>query len=890
MALASGTKLGPYEIISPLGAGGMGEVYRSRDTRLDRTVAVKILPSHLSDSPEAKERFDREARSISSLSHPNICHLYDVGAQDGVSFLVMEYLEGETLADRLRKGPLPLDLFFKVAIEICEGLEKAHRNGVVHRDLKPGNIMLTKSGAKLMDFGLAKSVPRADGPASGLSMTVSTPAVSHPLTAQGTVLGTFQYMSPEQIEGREADARSDIFSLGAVLYEMLTGKRAFEGKTMASVMAAVLERDPSPVSSVQPLTPAALDRAVKTCLAKDPDERFQTIHDLKLQLKWITQGEVSSAFQTASAPVVVKSRNRAKLIWILPGALVVMLVALTAWVAWLPHTAQSVPALAFIPPPPDTRYLAFGFGAGPVVVSPDGTKLAFSAIDQSGVIKLWIRPLSARDAAAIAGTDNASAAFWSPDGRTLGFFADAKLKTVDVASGNVQILGDVSPQDRAASWGNEGTILFSSTGKPLNWISSAGGKPSPVAPLPSNDIEESEPAFLPDGKHFLYVAKDRNFQLRIELGVLGSPERKLVLDHAELPAYAAGFLLFVRNEKVFAQSFDAGSTKLSGTAISLADSPSYSVGGDFALAFQTTSPEARLQWYDLEGKPLTTVGPVSEYINAKLSPDGKQVLTVVYPREARRTSSGTGDLWSLPVDGGVGTRLTFGPGWKGWSTWSPDGKYIAHSAKSDGKVSLVRRAADGSGAEESLLTLGPGFSGASVVDWSPDGRYISYYAFNTTEARGENWILPLFGERKPFQVAPVSAAQYDGNFSPDGHWLAYFSYESGRPEVYVVPFPGPGGKYQISHAGGWNLRWSGKNQLFFLTTGNQLVEADLNLTAQALQVKELRPLFQMNLLDEAAPLFDVTADGRRVLCVTSARPESKSIGLLLNWSSLAAKK
>jgi hypothetical protein len=369
------------------------------------------------------------------------------------------------------------------------------------------------------------------------------------------------------------------------------------------------------------------------------------------------------------------------------------------------------------------------------------------------------------------------------------------------------------------------------------------------------------------------------------MGSLGSSDSKLVLENARSPGYSAGFLLFVRESKVFAQRFDAGSGKLSGGTILLADSGSYSVGGRSALAFQATSPEARLQWYDREGKPLGTIGPVAAYLNVKLSPDGKQVLTL-----DRTSTDGGSNLWSMPADGGVSSRLTYGKDWKGWSVWSPDGKYIAHSIEADGKATLVRRPADGSGSEESLITLGSDFPYASVVDWSPDGRYLSYYAFNAKKGQGENWIVPLFGDRKPFQVAPVGAAQYDGNFSPDGHWLAYFSYESGRPEVYVVPFPGPGGKYQISRAGGWNLRWGGKNQLYFLTTGNQIVEADLNLTSEALQVKALRPLFQMNLLDEAAPLFDVAADGQRFLTVSPAQAEANSIGLLLNWFSVAAAK
>ncbi|MBZ5594925.1 MAG: serine/threonine-protein kinase [Acidobacteriia bacterium] len=886
MPLSAGTRLGPYEILSPLGAGGMGEVYRARDTRLDRTIAIKILPSHLSENPEARQRFDREARAISSLNHPNICTLHDVGHEDGIDYLVMEYLEGETLAERLIKGPLPAEQLLKYGWEICEGLEKAHKSGVIHRDLKPGNIMLTKTGAKLMDFGMAKAVLPAAAPSSSLTATLNHPEGSYPLTAQGTVLGTFQYMSPEQVEGKESDARSDIFSLGAVLYEMATGKRAFGGKTTASVIAAVLERDPAPISSVQPMSPRALDRVIKTCLAKDPDERFQTVHDLKLQLRWIAEGAVSSASQAASAPVAGKGKSREKLGWMLAGALALLLLASVTWISRRSHTAESAPVLAFIPPPPDTRFLAFGFGAGPVAVSPDGTKLAFSAIDQNGVIKLWVRFLNAHEATAVSGTENAAEPFWSPDSRSLGFFADSRLKTVDLTNGNIQVLNDGTPQDHAGAWGADGNILFAvARGQALNRISVTGGKPSPVAPLNSNDWSESDPAFLPDGKHFVYVATDRKFQNRVEMRALGSAEAKLVIENASHPTYAAGFLLFLRDSKLFAQPFDPGSASLSGTVVPLTDASNYSVGGDSVLAFQASPRETRLEWFDLDGKPLGTIGQVAQYRSPKISPDGKQVLTVVEPQ-----NSPGSDLWSLPAAGGVSTRMTFGPGVKVWSVWSPDGRYIAYSNRSGGKVSILRKPADGSGAEETLFTLGPDAAGANVVDWSSDGRYLSYDIFSLKTALMENWILPLFGERKPFQVASVPAYQFDGNFSPDGHWLAYFSIETGRPEVYVVPFPGPGGKYQISHAGGWLVRWSKKNQLFFLTTGNQLMEADLSLNPQSLQVKALRPLFQVNLVDTAAPLFDVSADGQRVLAVTPARAEASSIGLLLNWSALASKK
>jgi Tol biopolymer transport system component len=886
MALTSGTKLGPYEIQSPIGAGGMGEVYRARDTRLDRNVAVKILkilPSHLSENGLAKQRFDREARAISSLNHPNICTLYDVGHQDGVDYLVMEFLEGETLADRLRKGPLTAEQLLKWGIQICEGLEKAHKSGVIHRDLKPGNIMLTKNGAKLMDFGLAKSMPVQALPASSLTMTASGPSPSQPLTGEGMVLGTFQYMSPEQVEGKEADALSDIFALGAVLYEMATGKRAFEGKTTASVIAAVLEKDPPPVSTVQPMSPPALDRVVKTCLAKDPDERFQNVHDVKLQLKWIAEGGSQAGVPT---PVAARRKNREKLAWSLMCGFAILAGAVALWTYLHRGTSGAGPVLAFVPPPRDTRFLAFGFGSGPAVISPDETKLAFTAIDQSGLIKLWTRSLNGSEATAVPGTEGAAAPFWSPDGRSLGFFAGGKLKTVELSGRNLQILADNSTPQTAA-WAPDGAILFKPAwSSPLFRIAAAGGKAVPFAVLGPDDYSQSDPAILPDGKHIFVVVSDKGQRNRIEFRSLTSSETKVVLDDARHPEYSGGFLFFIRNQKIFAQRFDASSGKLSGTATPLADADWYSLAGTSVLAFQSVSHDTRLQWFDLSGNLTGTSGQVAYYLAPKISPDGKQMLFL----EGDPQNPGATDLWSLPATGGVSRRMTFGPDWKGWSVWSPDAKYIAYGVETAGKVRIVRKPSDGSGAEATLLTLGPEISAAQVVDWSPDGRYLSYDAYNLNEGRRAHWILPLFGDRKPFQCGSlVGGNQYDGNFSPDGHWVAYFSDETGQPEVYVVPFPGPGGKYQISHGGGWIVRWDKKGDLFFLTIGNQLMKAELSLTAQSLQVKSLRPLFQMNLADTPAPLFDVSADGQRVLAVAPARPESSSISLLLNWPALLHK-
>jgi eukaryotic-like serine/threonine-protein kinase len=896
MPLNPGAHLGPYEIQSPLGAGGMGAVYRARDTRLDRTVAIKILPDHLAENPQANERFQREARAISSLSHPNICHLYDVGAQNSTSYLVMEYLEGETLADRLRKGPLPLEQFFKVAMEICDGLEKAHRSGVVHRDLKPGNIMLTKSGAKLMDFGLAKALPAEAPSGSSLTVTLSTPAAAHPLTAEGTLVGTFQYMSPEQIEGKFVDARSDIFSLGAVFYEMLTGARAFEGKSTASVMVAVLERQPTPISALQPMTPPSLDRLVRTCLAKDPDERIQTVHDLKLQLQWI-----ATAGSSPELAAIAGESHRAKfgkLGWITAAALAILLVAGIIWTVYRQPSVAGTPIFSYIPPPPDTHFLAFSFGAGPAVLSPDGSKLAFGAIDHAGKVNLWLRPLDSHDATVLAGTENASVPFWSPDGQSLGFFADGKLKTINLSSGAVNVVCDVPSPATSGTWSPQGLIVFASDLEntylgTINSVSANGGTPKPL-PLASGQaltfgapsgLALTSPFFLPNGKQFLIAARDSQGAYNVEMASLNSSHAQPILANASKPAYSDGFLLFLRDDKLFAQPFDPATAKLSGAPKMLAAARTYSVAANGTIVFQSLPTERELEWFGLDGKSLEQVGGVADYLAPKLSPDGKEILTTV------STDTG-GDLWSIPADGGVSTRLTFGPGRKAWSIWSSDGKYIAYQRPlASGGLAIVRKPADGSGAEETLLRLDPSITFAPTEGWSPDGRYITYGAFSSAEHHFQAWALPLFGDRKPFLIAPVPADQFGGGFSPDGHWIAYFSYETGRPEVYVVPFPPrPGAKYQISQNGGWNFVWSKKNQLFFLSTGNQLIAADLDLTPQSLQVRSLRPLFPMNSLDIAAPSFDVSPDGTRILTVTPARPESTFIGILTNWTALASQK
>ncbi|HUK86680.1 MAG TPA: protein kinase, partial [Terriglobales bacterium] len=565
MPLTPGTKLGPYEIVAAAGAGGMGEVYRARDTRLDRTVAIKVLPAHLSDHPERRQRFDREARAISSLNHPNICTLYDVGHQEGVDYLVMEYMEGESLADRLQRGPLPPEQLLKYGVEICEGLEQAHRSGVVHRDLKPGNIMLTRTGAKLMDFGLAKTA-NPEASASALTASLAGPG-GKPLTAEGMVVGTFQYMAPEQLEGKEADARSDVFALGSVLYEMATGKRAFTGKSQASVVAAILASEPQPISALRPMSPPTLDRLVKVCLAKDPEERWQTAHDVKLQLKWIAEGGSEAG---VPAPLAARRRHAQTLAWAV--AAVCLLAALALGAAWLLRAPKpELPLQASLLPPKDSSFAAFNFA-----VSPDGRKLVFVARGASGGGNtLWVRPLDSIAAQPLAGTEDAQFPFWSPDSKSIGFFANHKLRRIDAAGGPVLALADAETP-RGGSWSPDGTIVFAPASVGGLWqIPAAGGAPTQLTQPANPGAERSHrwPSFLPDGRHLLYYNSSPSGPLgrpapaEVDAGSgiyvldIKTGHQSLVVRAISQGQYASGYVFYLDQGNLMAQPFELSSLK-----------------------------------------------------------------------------------------------------------------------------------------------------------------------------------------------------------------------------------------------------------------------------------------------------------------------------------------
>jgi Tol biopolymer transport system component len=824
MSLASGTKLGPYEIQSPLGAGGMGEVYRAKDTRLDRTIAVKILPGHLSDNPDARQRFEREARAISSLNHPNICTMHDVGHQDGIDFLVMEFLEGETLADRLLKGPLPTEQVLKCGIEICEGLERAHKSGVVHRDLKPGNVMLTKTGAKLMDFGLAKAIPAGSAPASSLTMTTPGPTVNQPLTAQGTLVGTFQYMSPEQTEGKEADARSDIFALGAVLYEMATGKRAFTGKSQANIVAAILASEPPPISLASPMSPPALAQVIKSCLAKDPEDRFQTVHDLKLQLKWIAEASSSQL----AAPAQVRARRAVQKRTLLIAAGVGWILAAAALAFFLSSRGEledaRKPMTASWLPPNDTEFAVVNGGAP--ALSPDGSKLAFLTGDNSAM-KLWVRDVATGAVHQVEDVEQPRYPFWSPDGKYIGFFSAGKLKKVALAGGPVQVLCD-APEGRGGSWSPRGVIIFTpNIFEPLYKVAEGGGVPEKLTEAKPGWTHRN-PYFLPDGDHFLFTAREivgASGSAGALYGASLSGEKpRRILERASNVQYSDGYLSYLRDTVLVAQRFDPKSLQFGGDPKPVAEKLDYWNARDVAAftaahgtlvyrhgSLQKTQP----MWVDRSGKELGQFGEPGLYSTPRASLDGS-LVGLLRPEP----DTGKGDVWTIDTRRNTTSRSTFADTSNVSFAFSPDAKSIAVGTIA-GTVSggIWIQPTSGSGNREKLDTPQ---SWGSVMSWSPNGRYLFCQVQNNA-TRQDVYYIDLNGDRKltPFLQSPAN--EMAAVLSPNGKWLAYASDESGRAEVYVTAFPGPGGKWQVSNGGGNSPSWSADDKQIYYSVGDKLM-------------------------------------------------------------------
>ena len=893
MTLAGGSRLGPYEIVSPLGAGGMGEVYKARDTRLERTVAIKVLPAHLSASPESRQRFEREARTISQLSHPHICALHDVGREGEVEYLVMEYLEGETLADRLLKGALPREQTLRYGIQIADALDKAHRQGIVHRDLKPGNVMLTKTGVKLLDFGLAKAM----APATQQSSLTALPT-QHALTQEGTILGTFQYMAPEQLEGKEADARTDIFAFGCVLYEMATGKKAFSGATQASLISSILRDDPPPISQVQPMSPPALDRIVQKSLAKDPEDRWQSAADLGGELKWVAEGGSQTGAAAVSIP---RGRRRERLGWIVAAALLLTSLGLAA-VAFSRRSASPGAVIrASILPPEGAELVSTSIDAGPVEISPDGQRVVFTARKGEGANLLWVRSLSESAARPLAGTEGAQRPFWSPDGRYIGFFADRFFKKVDVNGGPVFTLAP-GTESRGGTWNRDGVILFTPNARgPVLRVSANGGKVTEATLYGPRDATHRYPHFLPDGKHFLYLVRHSGAgpgeDPEIRVGSLGSKDSKLVVNVASNAVYAAGHLLYVREGALVAQSFDLDRLEVKGEPATLVPDllmderfsrGVFSASQNGVLVYQTGKGQtlSALRWLDRNGAVVGTVGEPAQFFNGgdpEISPDGTRAAASIVDLR-----TGDADIWMIDLTGGTRSRFTTGAGDKFWCTWSRDGRRIAHNISIPGGsgYDIISKPASGPGDEEKLASDPVEYQ--VPLSFSPDGRFLLYC--KRKNERDDLWILPLTGDRKPQPFVATPALEPIGQFSPDGRYVAYMSDEAGRFDIYVAPFPGPGGRWQISQSGGVEPRWSrdGK-ELFYFAPDNRLMAAQVKTNDSSFEVGAIQPLFQVR-GQGFGFRYDVAKDGKKFLVVAGLPQDFSPITLVTNWTAELRKK
>jgi serine/threonine protein kinase/dipeptidyl aminopeptidase/acylaminoacyl peptidase len=878
MAIASGTRLGPYEITGSLGAGGMGEVYKARDTRLDRTVAIKVLPSLLASDPALRARFEREARSISALNHPHICTLHDVGQEGSIAFLVMEYVDGLPPS-----GPMPPEMAIPIAIQICDALGAAHRAGIVHRDLKPSNILLTgrpgrsaRTGTphvKLLDFGLAT---RAAQPQSGAAIEAT---VTGALTGAHAVIGTPQYMAPEQIEGREADARTDIFALGCVIYELLTGKRAFEGKTASGVMAAILATEPRPMRELQPVTPPALEWIVGRCLAKDPEDRWQTVRDLRAALERVLHEPVSTS---AAAPL---QRTHPRLPWIVAASLLALaLVAALAAVRLYfdrPAPDARVFTSLFIPPtnavnPPALR----------LALSPDGRKLAYTATDASGRVVIWVRWLDRLDAQPIPGTMNAAAPFWSPDSRFIGFYADGTLKKVDVAGGPVVTITRASAGP-AASWGANDVIAFTDNTN-IARVSASGGVATKITSVRQEEGERLHisPFFLPDGRHFLYavgLAGSVVKSIRIA-SITGDTDVVLLPDATSNAMYASGRLVFLRDTTLMAQPFDVNTLKLTGEPQPIAEqiqiNPStgtgaFSVSQSGVLVYQTGSTAAgtALTWLDRSGKKLGIVGERTGYLDLRLSPDGTRVAATVVAENSR-----TSDVWVIDLIRRVRTRFTFGAVGAG-AIWSPDGDRLAYVVRREGSSSIVQKASNGIGQEQVVFE---DRRDKFPLSWSPDGRFLLVNEV-LGALRGSLLVLPVAPGSKPYKYPNSGFSEIPAEFSPDGKWIAYVSNEGGRKEVYVTTFPELSGRWQVSQTGGDYPRWRRDGKELFFLTADRMMSAEVNATGPQFAVGVVKPLFDTRWVP-ARSVYDVTADGSRFLMVTwDPSPTDAGFNIVVNW-------
>ncbi|MGE3404391.1 MAG: protein kinase [Vicinamibacterales bacterium] len=872
--LPAGTRLGPYELESLIGSGGMGEVYRARDTRLGRTVAIKLLSPDLGRDADFRARLEREARAISQLNHPHICTLHDIGE----NYLVMEHIEGETLAQLLERGPLPLPRALDFAVQMSDALDKAHRQGIAHGDLKPGNVMVSRQGIKLLDFGLA--VDRRSPAPEGWSDTATHTA---PVGSAG-VVGTLHYLAPEQLEGKPADERTDIFACGAVIYEMVTGRKAFEGSSQAAVIAAIMREAPPPMRQAAPTAPVALERLVSACLAKDPAERWQSAGDLRRQLEWIA---------AAGPDAAVAPSPRARWAWLATAALAILFLATLAVLLLRQPAGETAPVRTALLLPDGVRFPAANTAGGGVrvAIAPDGRRVAYVAVDANGNTQLWVRALDASQSVPLPGTDGAASPFWSPDSQVIAFTAQGQLKTVPADGGMPVVIAGQSINTTGA-WNDEGTILFTPTPvSPLHRVAASGGTPEPVTTLDASrgDTTHRAPVFLPSGRTFLYVATgaprtgEAAPPRSIHVASLDGTPSRLLVEDASNPLYTNGYLLFARNGTMLRQRFDADGLAVSGQPQPLgeqvefggAGAASLSVSNTGTLAFQpAASAGTRLLWFDRSGRQVGVLGDPDQYADVEVSPDGSRAaVTVLDP------AVNTRDIWVFDVARGVRSRLTSDRADDLAPIWSGDSSRVLFTSNRSGRFDLYERDASGLGPEQ------PVYADASdkyPTSWSRDGAAILYWTFNPAGSTLELLRPGASPAVRDFLGSPVSP----GRFSPDGRWVAYYSAESGRSEIYVVPFPQASRKWQVSTRGGSFVRWRGDGrELFYISRDNRLMAVDIDTSGGTPRLGAERALF------DARPVgpryfYDVSPDGERVLVNTSRDGSAtSSISLVQHWSA-----
>jgi eukaryotic-like serine/threonine-protein kinase len=884
-----GQRFGPYQLGARIGVGGMGEVYRASDTRLDRTVAVKVLSSHVAADPQSRERFEREARAVGALNHPHICTLHDVGHQRGIDFLVMEYLEGETLADRLgraRDRPLPLTETLRFAIQIASALDRAHRAGIFHRDIKPGNIMLTKTGVKLLDFGLAK--------AGAIAVVTASPDIPTraELTAPGTILGTLQYMAPEQLEGKATDARTDIFAFGLVLYEMVAGRKAFEGSSHANLIAAILEHDPPPLSSVQPNASESLERVVRSCLAKDPDDRWQSARDLLRALEW--ESGPSQANGTA--------RPKPRRVVLASAAVGLAIGALGMWAA----SSRLTPDTSIVPRL--TRF-TISLPSGTVIsptqnrqetISPDGTQIVYAGL-REGQRMLYLRRVDELEARPLEGTAGASGPIFSPDGKSVGFTRPGgSLMQLALSGGApVQITNNESGI-QGASWGPDGTVVLIDLG--LWSVPAAGGRPIELAKPDTARGERwfRSPVFLPGGRHILLTVATSDAasfdDAQIVLFDLDTRKKTILVEGGMSGRYSpSGHLVYARNGSLLAVPFDLDTLSVGGQPFPVASGvfmsinsgfAEFDIAGDGTLVYAAGTVEGGERtpvWVDRRGQPTPLPLPPRSYLHPRISPDGQHLAIEV--------EGPSHDLFTYDFARGTFTRLTF-DGMSHWPLWAPHGDRLAFRSYRTNTFTMWSMPADRSGPEQPLTTTGRRQSAAS---WSPDGKAVSFSQVNA-DTGSDVYVLPLDGDGKAVPIAQSRFVEGSPKFSPDGRWIAYSSNESGRAEVYVQPWRGSGPKIQVSTDGGTDPVWSrGSGELFY-RNGDKMMASAVRY-GEKLTISAPHVLWEghyaagmsssCGVPGPTSANYDVTADGQRFLMIQDKDQDAvaRQLVVVTNWAA-----